>query len=75
MTFVCGRENAPPVNGWRRLDGGFILYMTRRRRKAQESDAMKKPGKTLISEEDWNKYVNAVRRKAARSQDEKNPKG
>jgi hypothetical protein len=49
--------------------------MSRRRRKAQESDTMKKPGKTLISEEDWNKYVNAVRRKADRSEDEKQPKG
>ena len=49
--------------------------MARRRRKAQESDTMKRPGKTLISEEDWNRYVNAVRRKAARSQDEKHPKG
>lgn len=36
---------------------------------------MKKPGKTLISEEDWNRYVKAVRRKDSRSQDEKNPKG
>jgi hypothetical protein len=48
--------------------------MARRRRKAEENDTMKKPGKTLISEEDWNKYVNAVRRKTARSQDKKHPK-
>lgn len=75
MTFVCGRENAPPVNGWRRRVGGFILHMARRRRKARESDTMKKPGKTLISEEDWNRYVKVVRRRAARSKDEKNPKG
>jgi hypothetical protein len=35
----------------------------------------KKPGKTRISEEDWNKYVDAVRRKTAQGQDKDTRKG
>jgi len=31
----------------------------------------KRPGKSKISEEDWNRYVDAVRREAARDQNKK----
>jgi hypothetical protein len=36
---------------------------------------MKKPGKTRISKEDWNKYVDAVRRNTVQGQDEDTRKG
>jgi hypothetical protein len=35
----------------------------------------KKPGKTRISEKDWNKYVDAVRRNTAQGHDEETRKG
>jgi hypothetical protein len=44
-------------------------------REAVVTQAMKKPGKTRISEEDWNKYVDAVRRNTAQGQDEDTRKG
>jgi hypothetical protein len=44
-------------------------------REAVVTQAMKKPGKTRIREEDWNKYVDAVRRNTAQGQDEYTRKG
>jgi hypothetical protein len=32
---------------------------------------MKKPGKTRISEEDWSRYIDAVRRETSRGLNEK----
>jgi len=36
---------------------------------------MKKTGNTRISDDDWNRYVDAVRRKPSRGQDENTRKG
>jgi hypothetical protein len=33
----------------------------------------KRPGNSKITEEDWNRYVDAIRRKTARNQDKKHP--
>jgi hypothetical protein len=35
-------------------------------REAVVTQAMKKPGKTRISEEDWSRYIDAVRRETSR---------
>jgi hypothetical protein len=39
------------------------------------SETKEKPRKIRICEEDWNKYVDAVRRNAARGQDENTRRG
>jgi hypothetical protein len=41
------------------------------KRDAVVAQEMKKPGKTKISEEDWNRYLDAVRRKTSRAGNEK----
>jgi hypothetical protein len=40
-------------------------------REAVVTQAMKKPGKTRISEEDWSRYIDAVRRETSRGHNEK----
>jgi hypothetical protein len=65
---------SPPVNGWRREKETGRKRLTRAaalKRNAVVAQAMKKPGKTKISEEDWNRYLDAVRRKTSRAGNEK----
>ena len=66
MTFVLGRESPRPRTGGDGREESAGKKLTRAvalKRNAVVTQTMKKPGKTRISEEDWNRYVDAILKK------------